>query len=446
MAHRLLFGGFVAAWSAAFIYVFFPGYIYADSFDQYQQALSGVFSDWHPPIMSAFWRLQILLLQTGSAFFAINVLGLYLSFYLLLSPYKAYVSIPTFITLALCPVFFGLISVVWKDVFLACLVLLTVSITFNRMIVNDRIEITYKVVCFTLLLVASLTRANAPFITAPIMLMITLGWSARLRSWATATLLSIILIAASGPINHKILMAKSANPLVSLEVYDLAGISHFSKSVVLPGQYSADEDKKIMGDCYSPVHWDVYAWGNCSFVVEKLNRDKLSSLWIRSIVNSPIAYIKHRLSHFNDLLRFEGRKPAYKYYVMVPPGYQSDNPQRENVVHSGYSAIMEKYDRQPWHFGFVWYALSIGLFIATINGSTPVRKFVNCLAFASFTYISAYLVVGVAADFRYLLPAIYMLVGATIILVGFGWNTIKSKQGLIGLVVMLAIINAGIIL
>nr|WP_196107399.1 MULTISPECIES: hypothetical protein [unclassified Ochrobactrum] len=446
MRHRLLFGLFVAAWTAIIIYIFAPGYIYADSYDQYQQALNGTFSDWHPPIMSAFWRFQILLLHTGSAFFAINVITLYFSFYLLLSPYKAHVSIPTFVVLALCPVFFGLISVVWKDVFLACLVLLAVSIAFNRLIEKGKIETTYKVFCLSILLVASLTRANAPFITAPIILIIALGWDSFLKSWVAAAFLSIALIAVSGPINHRILMAESANPLVSLEVYDLAGISHFSGTVALPGQYSTDENKRIVEGCYSPVHWDVYAWGDCGFVVEKLNRDGLSAIWIRAIANNPVAYLKHRLSHFNDLLRFLGQKPAYKYYVTVPPGYQSDSPQKVNAVHNRYSAIMDQYDRQPWHYGFVWYALSIGLFIATIYGKSLAGKFVNCLAFASFTYISAYLVVGVAADFRYLLPAIYILVGASIIFAGFSRDTIQSKQGVIGLASMLAIIGVGVIL
>lgn len=445
MSRKIIFGMIVATWCATLIYVFYPGYIYADAYDQYQQALKGDFSDWHPPVMSAFWRLQIQIFQTGSIFFAINIAALCLSFFLLLSPYKLYASVPVFFALALCPVFFGLIAVVWKDVFLACLVLLAVSITFNRMIVSEAFETKYKVICLVLLLVASLTRANAPFITAPIILMVTIGWNARFSGLISSVLLAVALIGVSGPINHRLLGALSDNPLVSLQVYDLAGISHFAGDVKLPGEYSPADQKQIVESCYSPVHWDVYAWGDCGFVVDKLNRNNLGKVWVNSILSNPIAYLQHRLSHFNDLLRFWGHQPAYKYYVMVPPGYQTDRPQNQNQIHRKYTEIMEQYDRQPWHFGFVWYALSIGLLIATAYTNRAPEKVVNCLSFASFTYISAYFVVGVAADFRYLLPAVFLLVAATIILVGQGRGIATSKQGLAGLLTMLAIIVAGVI-
>lgn len=445
MSRKIIFGMIVATWCATLIYVFYPGYIYADAFDQYQQALKGDFSDWHPPVMSAFWRLQIQIFQTGSIFFAINIAALCLSFFLLLSPYKLYASVPVFFALALCPVFFGLIAVVWKDVFLACLVLLVVSITFNRMIVSEAFETKYKVTCLVLLLVASLTRANAPFITAPIIIMITIGWNTRLKSFVFSAILAIMLIGVSGPINHKLFGALSANPLISLQVYDLAGISNFTGAIEVPGNYTSEEKQRIVGGCYSPVHWDVYAWGSCRFVVEKMQRDGLGLVWVKSIFRNPISYLKHRVSHFNDLLRFWGHKPTYNYFVIVPPGYQSDSPQRDNAVIRKYTDIMGKYDHQPWHFGFVWYALSIGLFIATAYSKRTPEKLVNCLAFSSFTYISAYLVVGVAADFRYFLPAVFILVAATIILFGFGQNIVKSKQGLTGLLTMLAIVTVGII-
>jgi len=445
MPRKFVFGMIVAAWCATIIYVFFPGYIYADAYDQYQQALKGTFSDWHPPVMSAFWRLQIQVFQTGSIFYAINIAALCLSLYLLLAPYKLYASVPVFFALALCPVFFGLIAVVWKDVFLACLVLLSASIIFNRSIETGTVCYRYKAICLVLLIVASLTRANAPFITAPIILMVTIGWNARFSGLIASVLLAVALIGVSGPINHRLLGARSDNPLISLQVYDLAGISHFSGDVKLPGEYSPEDQEKIVGSCYTPVHWDVYAWGDCKFVVDKLNRKSLGKVWVNSIVGHPIAYLQHRLSHFNNLLRYWGHQPAYKYYVMVPPGYQTDSPQNQNQIHRKYTEIMEQYDRQPWHFGFIWYALSIGLLIATSCANRVPGKLVNCLSFASFAYISAYFVVGVAADFRYLLPAVFILVAATVILVGQDRGISTSKQGLAGLLTMLAIIVAGVV-
>lgn len=446
MRHKIIFGSFVATWAAIIIFIFFPGYIYSDSFDQYQQAVSGEFSDWHPPIMSAIWRLQILLLGTGSIFYAINMLAVYIALYLLLVPYKCWISFPVFIILALCPIIFGLIPIVWKDVFLSSLVFLSASIAINRITINGKIEAKYKILILVLLLVASLVRANAPFITAPLILLLLIGWDNRFKSVVISSITAIGLIGISGPINNHLLGARQSHPLVSLEVYDLAGISHYSGKLEVPGKYTTEEQQRILYSCYSSTHWDVYAWGECSFVTENLNRAGLSSAWLKAILNNPLAYFKHRLSHFNDFLRFIGSEPAYKYYVGVPPGYQSDNPQRINATHQYYTQLMEQYNSQPWHFGFVWYAISIGLFIASFATSNSIKNLINCLSFASFLYISGYLIVGVAADFRYLLPAVYLLIASIIVLVGYERNIIFSKQGIVGMAITLAIIGTGVLL
>src|SRR5260370_15822462 len=41
---------------------FYPGYMSPDSVEQFAQARSGLFTDWHPPIMSLLWRLADKLL------------------------------------------------------------------------------------------------------------------------------------------------------------------------------------------------------------------------------------------------------------------------------------------------------------------------------------------------------------------------------------------------
>lgn len=446
MGHKIIYGAFVATWASIIIFMFFPGYIYSDSFDQYQQALSGEFSDWHPPIMSAIWRLQILFFGTGSIFYATNILAVYIALYLLLMPYKFWISIPIFIILALCPVFFGLAPIVWKDVFLASLVFLSASIAINRITVNGKIEKKYKIISLVLLLVASLVRANAPFITAPLIVLFLIGWDNRFKSILISGIAAIGLIGISGPINNHLLGARQSHPLISLEVYDLAGVSNFSGKLQVPGTYSTDEQQRILNSCYSSTHWDVYAWGECAFVTENLNRNGLGSAWLRAILNNPLAYFEHRVSHFNDFLRFIGNEPAYKYYVSVPPGYQSDNPQRINATHQYYTRLMERYNSQPWHYGFVWYAISIGLFIATFKPKNTIENLINCLSFASFLYISGYLIVGVAADFRYFLPAVYLLIASTVVLAGYARTILLSKQGLIGIATTLAIISTGVLL
>ena len=63
------------------------------------------------------------------------------------------------------------------------------------------------------------------------------------------------------------------NPLHSLLVFDLGGITHFSGENQFPVQWSADETALLTSKCYDPVRWDTY-WHMepCPFVMKRLER------------------------------------------------------------------------------------------------------------------------------------------------------------------------------
>jgi hypothetical protein len=71
----LLLGVLTVIWSAIFLRLFWPGRVNVDIANQYLQATGKIpYSDWHPPVMSAVWRILIditgdpgslLLLQVG---------------------------------------------------------------------------------------------------------------------------------------------------------------------------------------------------------------------------------------------------------------------------------------------------------------------------------------------------------------------------------------------
>ena len=50
----------VSVWAAWFFVQFLPGSMSPDSFDQYEQAVTGVFNDHHPPIMALALRPLLL--------------------------------------------------------------------------------------------------------------------------------------------------------------------------------------------------------------------------------------------------------------------------------------------------------------------------------------------------------------------------------------------------
>src|SRR5438270_9612044 len=40
------------------VYCYYPGNMSSDSLDQYTQGRTGMFNDWHPPVMSYLWSLM----------------------------------------------------------------------------------------------------------------------------------------------------------------------------------------------------------------------------------------------------------------------------------------------------------------------------------------------------------------------------------------------------
>jgi len=389
--------------------VLFPGIIYADSFSQYQEALTGTFSDWHPPIMALFWRAQIKLLGTADLFYAIHIVGLWVSLFLVFRHLRsALISSIAVVLVGFMPPFFGLIGVVWKDVTVAVSAMLATSLMLDALLSGRRLGLPRGAVVIILLGYAALARANAPFLIGPLLVWALVGW--RILSWRifASGLVALAFIGVTPFVNHNLIGANDSKAIVSLEVFDLGGISQLTRRNELPGDWSPDESQKIIERCYTPIYWDVYAWGDCKFVNEKVDRSDLSHVWIEAIRHQPEAYLVHRLANFNSLLRLVNYPEAYNYYVMVGPGYQSDASPRPARVYTFYRDLMAAHPAQLWHFPFVWLAFAIGMFVATFPNRSDFEAAINVINFAAVAYVAGYFIVGVGSDFRYILPSLYV--------------------------------------
>ena len=104
------------------------------------------------------------------------------------------------------------------------------------------------------------------------------------------------------------LNAKKENPLHSVFVFDLGGISHFAKENQFPVTFTPEQNALLINGCYQPTLWDIY-WNRdpCKFVMAKLEGEKifgtpaLSSAWLRAVTAHPIAYLQHRAAFMRTL-------------------------------------------------------------------------------------------------------------------------------------------------
>lgn len=423
-----------------------PGTIYWDSFVQYQEALNGEYTDWHPPVMAVLWRCLIMITGSAGSMMALNLMVLMMAFYLLCRDMRWFVAVPLVTVLFFNPIFFGNIGIPWKDVQLAVIVIFTAAIQISCATRNLKPSNALITAMFVILIYGSFLRANAPFITAPLIISVFGLWKP-ISIWTiTSGLLAALLILLTPLVNHKLIGAKPMFAVHSLQVFDIGGVSHNIQENLFPGNFSDTEIQKIKSECYSPYLWNDYAWGKCSFVYDNVNKEQLSSAWKKALIGNPSAYLSHRLEYFNNFIRFIG--PFYPdwYYLPKLPGIESDSEVRDNYFMEKYLSFEENYPRQPWFIPFIWLSIAIGFFIASCTGSNErLNSVLNGLSFAAIAYVAGYALIGVASDVRYVFPSAYLTVASLICAIGY-WRQIGTPGSrMAGLLVTISIIAVGAI-
>ena len=149
-----------------------------------------------------------------------------------------------------------------------------------------------------------LLRPNAIF-AAPLLAAYVI-WPARF-DLKRAALLFLPAVAAGYALVHVtyygVLDVKRENPLHSLMVFDLGGITHFSGENQFPVTWSARGDRAAHQQVLRPGRWDCY-WTiePCRFVMQRLERKddklfgtpRLVEAWRRAVLAHPLAYLQHR--------------------------------------------------------------------------------------------------------------------------------------------------------
>lgn len=171
LAWDLLLGVLVAIWSALFLRLFWPGRVNVDIANQYLQATGKIpYSDWHPPVMSAVWRILIditgdpgslLLLQVGLLAAAAWGIGVLVH----RSGAPRWVSLlgPT---IMVTPWVVSQMTTLWKDTQMAVAILLAVVlIMITRFLPKTWL---LRLPALALLVYAVGVRKNAVFAVVPI--------------------------------------------------------------------------------------------------------------------------------------------------------------------------------------------------------------------------------------------------------------------------------------
>lgn len=205
--------------------IFYPGLMSPDSLDQYGQALSGVYNDWHPPVMSIILHFimklgggigLMILLQCLAALFGMrSAMSLLLIFFSgggrISRPTARWVA--TLVTvLFLIPFLtpFGLFSVIfWKDAWIAIASLWIISyilwLFLNHVSLNQRAFLIHVVLLSAGSALMVLTRHNAIVMSPIICIILAILIGLKLgRKWVIAGALPLVLALILNPVIYTV--------------------------------------------------------------------------------------------------------------------------------------------------------------------------------------------------------------------------------------------------
>jgi hypothetical protein len=388
--------------------IFYPGILTYDAKFVYEDIAKGVLGDWQSPVMTVLWgAIDPVAPGAGSMFLLIATsywlgFGL-LAFALARRSSRLALLLPL---LALMPPAFVFVGIIWRDVLFATTWLLAAGIVFAATERGARLRVPAQVLALALCAFGVLLRPNA-LIAAPI-LGAYIVWPAKISLKRTAILFVpavAALFALVQVVYYGALGATRQHPLQSIMVFDLGGISHFTRQNQFPVTWSEPEAAQLLNTCYQPTQWDIY-WRlePCEFVMRKIEREErlfgtpaITEAWARAIMNHPLAYLRHRAAFTWNFL---GANNPTMWLADVERPTETVFPDRPAFL-----ALVRLHDAlKPtplfragaWLLvclivcGFAWRRreTSEGAFALGVCGSAAV-------------YVLSFFAVGVASDFRY---------------------------------------------
>jgi hypothetical protein len=205
-------------------------------------------------------------------------------------------------------------------------------------------------------------------------------------------------------IYYNALGAARQHPLQSIMVFDLGGISHFTKQNQFPVAWNASEATLLTTACYQPTQWDIY-WRlePCEFVMHNLEHDNLfgtsaiSDAWMRAVVRHPLAYLQHRSAFMWNFLARENLTVWTDDVYDPSKTVFADRPAFNALV-----AIHDALHPTPLFRAGTWLLVCIAVVtLAWRRRDTAFGAFAIGVCGSGAVYVLTFFAVGVASDFRY---------------------------------------------
>lgn len=398
---------------------FQPGLMSFDSFQQLEQARTGQYSDFHPPIMAFVWSgldrvvpgpLGMLLLH-GAMFF--GGLALLLG----AAMRTAWSGAGGVLVVALLPPVFANLGTIWKDVGLAAALVAAAATTLRGARGGTK---AWFAAALPLLFYANAVRHNATAAVLPLAILwaTTLlqrcGVRRRLAGPALGVALTGMLVGSTAVVDAALLRVRT-HPVQTLLLYDLAGISVRTGQDLLPAFVARDPGFDLV-ERYSPK-WGshtLFHW-QCSYIAQPAKAPprlttvpgddevaRLWSAWFDAVLANPLAYLAHRWELTTWQFGLHAGPVAYAFHDDILAnslGMRFEPTAATAAMRSVRDALRDSVLFRGWFF----VAVLLGVLAFVWRRWRPGRGGALAIAASGLLYALPLPLYSVASDFRLLL-------------------------------------------
>jgi len=327
--------------------------------------------------------------------------------------------------LAMTPPALCLVGIIWRDVLFATCWLLAATVAFAVSERPSPVRLSGQALALVLVIFGVLLRPNA-LLAAPILAAYAV-WLSRgsLRKTAIFYIPAAIgFFAIVQLVYYGMLDAKRQHPLQTIMIFDLGGISHFSKQNQFPVDWSDSESTMLLNGCYKPTLWDIY-WRlePCDFVMRKVEREKglfgtpaISKAWLAAIAHHPAAYLQHRSAFMWNFLAADN---------LTMWTADVEHPTKKVFAdRTAFNALVSAHDvLKPTPFlraGFWLLACVVIGCLGLRRNSRREAAFALAVCGSATVYLLSFYALGVASDFRYGYWAVLAAIAGGVVVVSDG--------------------------
>jgi len=435
----LAFAGFIIDKIA-----YYPGFVSPDTLDQYTQAINNAYSDWHPPIMAAFWHLLLMIDKGTESMFYLQLLLYWGSFYILMMVFVKHFFKLAFLILLFfyAPFMQNFVGNIWKDIALALSWLFALSLMIHAFYESRKLNKFEAFLTLLLLSYGCWIRFNA--LPGVIPLLTFWIWSVSKKENSTprilikTVLLTTLLALLQIGITKILIKPIKTFPEYKLFVHDLTGIYKETGKLYFPdfilkhpGFDSLYIKEKYIYSTFDNIWWNpdgknILPNANTAQMHELRNR------WFLAIWDHPGTYLSNR---FKGLLNFLRITESGTTLTVMFPHVQPNNFGLELEPNLLTYIFVEKINStarfffmKPWF----WFLFNIILLmIVFIKPLLKIRIIVLCLTLSSlFYFLLEFVIFQADTEFRYFYWNCVALSLAFLLIVSeLSYGRIRSKAG-----------------